>query len=302
MKKIFLTVLAFLYFFSFSFCQKPEQVTDVQLLELKGKVKSMKESVYTAVLKDGKVEKNKLHHQETYSYTETGQLTEGSWPDKDGLEMNVECYYDEQHALKERGIKGKENYVKVKYEYDAKGNLILESEFAKDGSLNHKTVHVYDEAGQLREESEYRDSSVFMEKIAYAYDKSGHLVEKIVFNSANKVEGKTTFIYNDKGQKTDEILYDHEGQINRYEYSYKEKGKLAVLLQYSKPGKLETRTVYTYNENGYVTEEAHYNANGTLEHKHVFRYTIDDQGNWKSMIVMENDKAKMVVERQIQYY
>ena len=112
MKKIILAILSVLRLVS---CKQSEKKNDLTKENLKGKVKSIKETTYEAVEKFGQIEKSDVLYDRSYFtiYNEKGNIIE-----KNHYEFDGRLGY------------------KVTYKYDKKGNKIEENYYDSDGSIH----------------------------------------------------------------------------------------------------------------------------------------------------------------------
>lgn len=110
--------------------------------QIKGKVKTLTQSIYVAELKSGKPEKTNKLSTEKYSYDEQGNVTE--------------LYY----------INSDTNLILIKnYTYNDNGQLTEISQFKSEGDVSNKDIPM---------ESELQSIDV------YVYDTKGNLIEKSI--------------------------------------------------------------------------------------------------------------------------
>ena len=160
MKKIILATLS-------ASCNQSEKKNDLTEKNLKGKVKSIKETPYEAVDKFGQIEKGNVLYDDYTSFTiydEKGNIIE-------------ENYYDSDGNLSSKDT----------YEYDEKGNNIEKNNYDSDGSLNSKTTYKYDEKGNM---IEYNTDGRFGEKYTYKYeyDKNNNWIQQVTYEDNKPIQ------------------------------------------------------------------------------------------------------------------
>ena len=165
MKKIILVILSVLCLVS---CKQSEKKNDLTEENLKGKVKSIKETPYEAVDKFGQIEKgNVLYDNFIFPFTiydEKGNKIEENHYDSDG------------------NLSSKDTY-----EYDEKGNNIERNWYDSDGSLNYKYTYKYDEKGNM---IEYNTDGRFGEKYTYKYeyDKNNNWIQQVTYEDNKPIQ------------------------------------------------------------------------------------------------------------------
>ena len=173
MKKIILAILSVLRLVS---CKQSEKKNDLTEENLKGKVKSIKETLYEAVDKFGQIEKgNVLYDAFTFPFTiydEKGNKIEENDYDSDGRLDS-----------------------KTTYKYDEKGNIIEENDYDSDGRLDSKYIYKYDEKGNKIEENRYDSNGRLSQKTTYKYDEKGNTIEKNDYDSDGRPAENYSYKY-----------------------------------------------------------------------------------------------------------
>ena len=195
MKKIILATLSVLYLVSYGQSKKKNDLTEENL---KGKVKSIKETTYEAVDKFGQIEKGNVFYDRfsllfnspfTIIYNEKGNK----------IEKN---YYNSDGSLKS----------KTTYKYDKKGNNIEENTYDSDSRLNFKATYKYNEKGNIIEKNYYDSDGRLNFKATYKYDKKGNNIEYNICYSDGSLD-KTTYKYKyeyDKNNNwTQQVTYEN---------------------------------------------------------------------------------------------
>ena len=148
MKKIILVILSVLCLASYGQLEKKsEKKNDLTEENLKGKVKSIKETTYKAVDKFGQIEKGDVLNNYFNIYNEKGNKIEENWYNSDGR-----------------------LHSKYTYKYDEKGNMIEENWYESDGSLYEKHTYKY----------EYDKNNNWTQRIEYKNTIPHRITEKII--------------------------------------------------------------------------------------------------------------------------
>ena len=192
MKKIILAILSVLYLVSYGQLEKKsEKKNDLTEENLKGKVKSIKETPYEAVEKFGQIEKGDMLN--TYFTIFTIYNKKGNT-----IEEND---YNSDGSL----------FSKFTYKYDEKGNIIEKNDYDSDGRLDYKTTYKYDEKGNMIEATYYNSDGRLSSKTTYKYDEKGNTIEENDYNSDSSLNSKTTYKYKyDKNNNwTQQVTYEN---------------------------------------------------------------------------------------------
>lgn len=164
---------------------------DLKKENLLGKVHTLKEEYWSAVLKFGVYAKGEQISSKSYVYDDKGNKTE-------------EHVYN-AHGSYFYNLKGGYKAVEYKYTYtntyDDKGNKAEWSSYNSDGSLEYKIT--YDDKGNWTEESGYNSDGSIIYKITYTYeyDHFGNWTSKTTSGQVNKfgkVYLEPTFYYSRK--------------------------------------------------------------------------------------------------------
>ena len=176
MEKIILVILSVLCLVS---CNQSEKKNDLTEENLKGKVKSIKETTYKAIEKFGQIEKGDVLYDVfndpfiTIIYNEKG----------DRIEEN---HYNSDGSLD----------YKVTYKYDENGNKIEGNIYFSDGSLLEKYTYKYDEKGNIIEKNRYNSNGSLDEKYTYKYeyDKNNNWIQQVVYENNKPIGIKERII------------------------------------------------------------------------------------------------------------
>ena len=168
--------------------KKSEKKNDLTEENLKGKVKSIKETTYKAVDKFGQIEKGDVLNNYFNIYNEKGNKIEDNSYDSDGsLNSKTTYKYDKKgNKIEENIYDSNGKFVrKTTYKYDKKGNIIEEKSYYPDGSLIYKNTYKYDEKGNMIEENWYESDGSLYEKhtYKYEYDKNNNWTQRIQYKN-----------------------------------------------------------------------------------------------------------------------
>jgi hypothetical protein len=139
--------------------------------------------------------------------------------------------------------------------------------------------------------------------IFYKYDQSDRVTYKLIKSSNLFLSKRTEYYYDDRGNITAlKIFSFNNALVEDYVNIYNEKNQRieekSVLFEDS----ISKRNTFKYNEKGNLVKIQSYKKNTTPDKCWDFEYIYDAIGNWTSMIISKNNKARLVVLRKIEYY
>lgn len=294
MKHIFSVLALILGAGSFSSCTlnsssqsaEKEQITNPthwQTNNLKGKVKTIKKTVYATNSTNGRLGVNEYDEDEDpihiVQYNTDGYITsEIYYNAKEEWTREIKNTYDQQHRLVEQQTLYKDdpNPYYEKNTYDAQGNLqqvILHNLDKTTDTISYQ----YQQLTDGKKVTQLNDFYKSFSKIERLYNKQGLLTQETAYNGQHKEE-ETLFTYNEKGQCTREKTY----------YNYDKE-------QY-------IQSDYTYDKYGNVLEIKTSGNNTAMDYyaeKH--QYTYDEQGNIVKDVLQDSDTQRTVIY-EITYY
>lgn len=204
--------------------------TDWRVMNLKDKVKSIKECTYDGTYNgdtetfEGRGEKGDCNQAINYFFNNKGNLIEV----KDVL-----------HG---------ESGQKHTYKYDDKGNKVQEEYYDEDGVLQGKVNYKYDKPGN-RIEKTFPEGT----KISYRYDSNGNMIEESTYDNDGNLYNRIAYQFDDNGLKIEEVQYDRNGKIViKYAYKYDSNGNETEINAYSEgkqPSKSAIQYVYDKKKN-----------------------------------------------------
>jgi ribosome maturation protein Sdo1 len=289
-------------------------------LNLKGNVKSVKETSFEAISINGKISKG----------------------DK---KREIEGDFDFHILIQENGLKIREDLFLTKdnesykrtLNYNEEGFLIQRIWYNLDGSINQNWNYTLNEKGNPISVINKAMKNPFIAKKSYTYNKNGNKTEFKAFEKDGSINIYKEFKYNQKEDLIEEIDYTSEGKIKmKLICNYDDKGNKIKSLRYlTNAGFLFETFNYKYNTKNQKTEELHYNVSKILTFKKVFKYTqkglikkikkyqninedstselklieiktykyyFDKQKNWIKKIVLLNKEPIYIFEREIEYF
>lgn len=288
-----------------SFAQEQPK-NDLQIMNLKSSVKSVKETSYEAVEKFGEIQKG-----------EKKRIL--------GLGLDFYIIFNEKGNKTEESEYNSDGTLSVKhtYHYNEKGKIDYEQYYRPDGSKWKTTNYTYDEKGNWHEYSVV-EGDYYLNKSTYSYDEKGNMIEMksykldkgircSEFNYDTTPFYKYTYKYNEKGNLIEGNSYNTDGSLSYKDtYKYDDKGNKTESNRYRSDGRLYTKGLY--DDKGNTIEYSMYNLNGSLYSKSTYKYEYDNHNNWTKKYYYSTTgdwiketglKVKdmtYILEREIEYY
>jgi hypothetical protein len=274
-------------------------VNDWEEQNLKGKVKSIKESSNRVEVKFGEFIKGEegLNGGDAFvsyrKFNNQGNLIEEHYTNKD-FELIDKKYFSygdngELYSIEKKGVYAKNHSIEY-YHYDETNKLkVRKSEYPNHNFEDIDSLH-YNSDGLLIADNSYRidaDGSISLSsKKVNSYDGNDNLIE--------------TKMYFSNGELAFEVKNEYEGgrQIKRIHINYYH-NMLSTLL-FDKNNLLSERTEQGIRNKKLKLDE----DNLILKNKWIYKYEFDAQENWiKQYHYEENaENPSYVVEREIEYY
>ena len=191
-----------------------------------------------------------------------------------------------------------------KMKYNAKGEIIEQSEFDAEGNKTGKTTWKYNSKGKVLEVVEYDAEGNETGKSTWKYNSKGDIIEA----PASEIGGdygisKITCKYDKRGNRVEFAGYDNsDSLVLKKRWYYSKDGILVLAEKYDSTGSLAKVALYSYDKRGNVAEIQVYNAAGELKKKRSFKY--DRMGNVIEMRVSPSywDREEDVFKYKITYY
>ncbi|ATA79358.1 hypothetical protein [Capnocytophaga sputigena] len=310
----------------YAYAQGEAAGNDWSKMGLKGKVKSVKTSIYFAEEKGNDFAKGSTLSQGIYPVKKIKQYSEME-------RMGVKAFFiqflvniipsaitfDKNGFITEKWRYDDIFPKKIVYTYDKKHRLIDKSTFV-DEVLETKDTLVYNTKGQLEKEVldlKTKDETIY----TYTYNVDGELIQRNFKRTEDLPLFKEIYIYNNKRLVNKEV-YQFDRLIWRGLYEYGAEGELIKAIS-QKIDDFIWHSKYTYDQNNQLKEEyllinesenngflnkfgsdrrLTYHLTFSTDYLCEYKYTDDKQGNWVRMITYEQGVPMLYVERKIEYF
>ena len=310
----------------YAYAQGEAASNDWSKMGLKGKVKSVKTSIYFAEEKGNDFAKGSTLSQGIYPVKKIKQYSEME-------RMGVKAFFiqflvniipsaitfDKNGFITEKWRYDDIFPKKIVYTYDKKHRLIDKSTFV-DEVLETKDTLVYNAKGQLEKEIldlKTKDETIY----TYTYNVDGELIQRNFKKTEDLPLFKEIYIYNNKRLVNKEV-YQFDRLIWRGLYEYGAEGELIKAIS-QKIDDFIWHSKYTYDQNNQLKEEyllinesenngflnkfgsdrrLTYHLTFSTDYLCEYKYTDDKQGNWVRMITYEQGVPMLYVERKIEYF
>ena len=310
----------------YTYAQGEVAGNDWSKMGLKGKVKSVKTSIYFAEEKGDDFAKGSTLSQGIYPVKKIKQYSEME-------RMGVKAFFiqflvniipsaitfDKNGFITEKWRYDDIFPKKIVYTYDKKHRLIDKSTFV-DEVLETKDTLVYNAKGQLEKEIldlKTKDETIY----TYTYNVDGELIQRNFKKTEDLPLFKEIYIYNNKRLVNKEV-YQFDRLIWRGLYEYGAEGELIKAIS-QKIDDFIWHSKYTYDQNNQLKEEyllinesenngflnkfgsdrrLTYHLTFSTDYLCEYKYTDDKQGNWVRMITYEQGVPMLYVERKIEYF
>ena len=310
----------------YAYAQGEVASNDWSKMGLKGKVKSVKTSIYFAEEKGNDFAKGSTLSQGIYPVKKIKQYSEME-------RMGVKAFFiqflvniipsaitfDKNGFITEKWRYDDIFPKKIVYTYDKKHRLIDKSTFV-DEVLETKDTVIYNTKGQLEKEIldlKTKDETIY----TYTYNVDGELIQRNFKKTEDLPLFKEIYIYNNKRLVNKEV-YQFDRLIWRGLYEYGAEGELIKAIS-QKIDDFIWHSKYTYDQNNHLKEEyllinesenngflnkfgsdrrLTYHLTFSTDYLCEYKYTDDKQGNWVRMITYEQGVPMLYVERKIEYF
>ena len=155
-------------------------------------------------------------------------------------------------------------------EYDANGNVIKETYYNEDGTVNCTYEYKYDEAGRVLEQKSYNASGVLVATLTNNWGEDGKLdSDKVVYKDGSF--GITE--YDDSGASIGFTQYYTDGSYTEYEKVDRD-GEMAYLgVKTVNPD--GSYTTSEWNDLGAISKQSSYDAQGNLIEYYEYKYNAE---------------------------
>ena len=260
MKNIFPLILVMIATVSCANDQGKDVLYD---FNLKGKVKSIRQSNFAALEKDGEIiTGTKIDNMNftAYTHVEVAQFNE------DGNMYETNGYGSEGNLIYKMTVNHGEN-----------GNLIGDYSYDLNNELINKCDYNYHENGYMSEANCIGENGVRY-TLKFKFDEFGNMYELNEYGSGG------------------ELVYN-------YTYKYDKDRNMIEGIWYKPEDSLRIKWTYKYDKYGNWIEKNTYNSNaGNVEDKLTYTYEYDPNNNWTKEITFKDGRAGKIAVREIEYY
>ena len=278
---------------------------------LKGKVKSVREIAYKAVIEDGELFKG---GQTTYMISKRYYENNLYWEfDKAGrmlgqIDLTWTNSLDQKEIYEIDTITGRLlNQYHIgffrqgitRFIYNDDGQVIEERSYDKDDTLYSVSFFTYDELGyEILEEDQFYG---FMADTSYYRSGYDHETGQLVIKN-NDYGNRTSIQKFANNQEIGLIEYNEDGDTTKYEtYEYDANNNRSKMISYEH-GKVTYYKKYTYDHYNNKTKTQGYNPQDEPTLSWRIEYVYDEQGNWVQQVYYRYDQPITIVERQLVYF
>ncbi|MFH2095238.1 MAG: hypothetical protein ABIJ16_06020 [Bacteroidota bacterium] len=310
MKSSVLFILAFL-FAVVPDQNDPDKRNDLKKMELRGKVKSLKEISYEVMEKSDVIVKGKriypsVEYDSYYCFNQAGYVVESKiYNITDNTIYTNQYKYnaDNQRMVRIKTGSDEGKSAKWTYSYNARGKLLSQNYYSPQDKLICKETYTYDDQEVL-----LRMDKKFMNGLGHSYytyitNSLGYVKEKSQYDNNNKLEYKYLYSYDSKGNLLAESSF-MEGKefVSKTEYKYNEAALLLSKTDYYGDGSVMSSIIYGYDQEGNLVSQIYKESGGVTYEKWKFKNKTDENGNWVQRIQYKNDNPNHFIERIFEYY
>ena len=256
-----------------------DNLVSIKDFNLKGRVKSLKETWNLTEEKFGEYQKAKFISQKIVLFNLDGSEDKSFKIGQDGQELSKTLIY---------------------YDFNGYPKEIL---FYENDTVNEKLVYNYNTKDRKVERSVYHPNGRLLRRFINTFNEAGNNIEENYFNFYGKLESKCIQEYDNKGNCLLMCIYKSDGRFNlRHTYSYNKNNSVIEESEYYENSKSVT-TYSKYNDKGYIVEKVN------TSERYIYEYLkYDEKDNWLIKIVkrFNSNYPKpadvYLIERDITYY
>lgn len=257
-----------------------EEKTDVEKMNLKGKISQIIEQSYFTENKFGSIHKTEFINEVIYNFDKNGNLVKEE--NRSSITKNKKVIkFDDFNRVVEKLEYNAEDveFRKETFKYDSQSNLIEKCNYYS-GDLESKYIFNYDNRNNKIEETSYYRKEIDS-KIKNKYNDENKLIEELFFDELGKLNLKIVHKYDDFGNRIltiknrlleklifeikseydsknnliEEEFFENGKQIGRNTYKYDDEGMRLQFKRYSNKGVMTYFENYKYDLNKNVIEE-----------------------------------------------
>lgn len=272
-----------------------EVKNDLEEMNLKGKVKSIKETSFFLIYENGEVINSRIERENN---SEKDKLILFNI---DG-NITIDKEYDSNKNLTS----------KVIYKYDNNGHKTESILYDSNGNIISKSIYKNDINGNKTEVINYNPNNSINNRVTYEYNDRGNKIKDEMYLQENNKYGLFTYKYDNIGCLIEYGLYLRDANkledSNLYLESleiYKNDvdGNRIEAISYDSNNELRDKTTFQYDTNGNETEINQFGPNGTQIYFEYLQYGYDDQNNWEIKIKpSDSNNNRYLIKRVFEYY
>ena len=231
--------------------------------------------------------------------------------------MHYSSSWDRNQRLVERSTFEASGALRklFKYFYNEAGHLCKEVWEEENNKPSVTKEYKYHESGRIDILVTFSNGKVFNEQANSGFDSHLSVPQKKVLATSEErlkqaiTELKRTFTNGFLREiNKDDLTYEagylkaSGGIFNRFIYKLNKDGQIVETFWERPDFDLKAKVLYSYAPDGHLIEECFLNKDGTQGTVFSYHYTFDKHNNWVRVIESENNKAKYLYVRDIEYY
>lgn len=269
-------------------CDSNNHKNDICKNNLKGRVRSLRETSYAAIDRFGEISKGAIARRMFFE-NNYYQLF-----NHDGFLIS-EIEYENNGDIESRST----------FMYDIHDRLIEEVWYNENGNIDMKWLSKFDKSGNIIESIGYDSIGALNSKYIYTYDKNGNKISECNYDSNGDLDSKSYYKYDNEGNELEDIQYDSKGNIDyKINRRFDKRGNESerVYKRYFLGDEYFSKSLKKYDNRDNIIEDTDYKSDGSIEEKLGYVYSYDKKGNWISRVCYIDEKPKFIIEREIEYY
>lgn len=264
-------------------CADNGKPSDREDVGLRGKVKSVTEKQYHAVVTDpGTVEKGSFFREvDEWNFHEVfnsdGMFSSIAFLDRDDDTISKSIYeYGKNGRLETKSIYEENLLMKSHYEYDVLGRATIVCDMDGDGDLVYVTNTEYNDDNRIETSTTINKQGKFLRQSIVQKNKKGFVTDFKFYNDERKLGNWRKEVHADDGKLLEMSVLNQDESVDFVvKYEYNRQGDLVLCAP--------------------MSEREEY-----LSDHYVYEY--DKKSNWRKRIHFKGDSAYSVTERTIVYY
>ncbi len=278
--------------------------SDLIINDLKGSIKSV--SFYTQDMNDPKMDLG--FAEKIWVFNPKGYLSVIHSLDYRGMIIGDEVrMYDGQNRLvrqQEQVVRNAKFPNQNVFKTYTKDSLCVSTRYEyEDSTLWYRESNFYNAKKQLVLQYGISPKLDTFERRTFAYDPDGSLGEESYFLQ-NKLLEKFLYTYNERGELTEKHRYEYDGTLGgRETYSYNADGKRVSFTNFDARGRKTQFDTLFYDEQKRQTEQLNYEFNTeTGDSALVFRTTYAYDDFRRTIVKTRTDVSGELVDKVISYF